>query len=127
MMAGRRSKPDEQTWRVLYHWAPRSRRWSIKRFGLVPGSHSVQREWRPPYVCLSDDPILAWNLSGRLHDEIDEWDLWAVFELHIPHLEQIYDTYRDTNRPYVKEVRVYERIPKRVLNFIGTRQQREFM
>ena len=106
----------------LYHWSPRSRRGQIQRRGLVPGSHSVAREWRPPYICFSDDALLAWNLSGRIHTEIAEWDLWMCFYQDVDRWEIILDTYIEWPlRHYVKEYRVYHRIFKRHVHWIASR------
>lgn len=107
---------------ALYHWAPRSRRAGIVRYGLCPGQLSLDRDWRPPHVCLSDDPLLAWYLSGRLHPEIDEWDLWMVFTERVGKAEAILELYRDRSGHYVKEWRVYHRIYKRDLHYLATRK-----
>lgn len=105
----------------LYHWSPSDRRRAINRRGLVPGSHSVDREWRPPYICLSDTPSLAYALSIDFHPEILSWDLWMVWSDRPKGKEAIYDTYADTGRAYVKEWRVYERIYKRDVWYVATR------
>lgn len=105
----------------LYHWAPRERRKQILKMGLVPGSRSVSGDWKPPYVCFSDDPLLAWTLSGKIHPEIEKWDLWMVFGTTPSHWELILDTYVNTGRHYIKEYRVYERIKKRNVIYIASR------
>ncbi len=109
-------KPDL----CLYHWAPSARRRSIQRLGLVPGRLNVTGELRPPYVCFADNPVLAWSLSGRMHPEIPEWDLWMVFAGHVEVRRRI-DTFSDTGRRYVLEYRVHDRIPKRHVRYVGTR------
>lgn len=110
---------------ILYHWSPTRNRDRIRHDGLKPGVKSLQGDWRPPYVCFSDDPNLAWILSGAMWPEIKEWDLWMC---HVPtsdieHYELILDTYRDTGRHYVKEYRVYSRVYKRDLIYLATRSQ----
>lgn len=111
---------------VLYHWSPTANRKSINRVGLDIGKRSLQGMWRPPYVCFSDDPYLAWVLSGRLWPEIKLWDLWMC---HFPsqtsfdHYECITDTFVNTGRHYIKEYRVYTRVFKRDLTYIATRSQ----
>lgn len=84
---------------------------------------SVAREWKPPYVCFSDDPHLAWTLSGKVHPEIEQWDLWMVCHYSVDRWEIIFDTYYDTGRHYIKEYRVYDRIPKRNVLWIAERAQ----
>lgn len=106
---------------LLYHWSPRSRRQSIERSGFVPGSRSLQGDWRPPYVCFSDDPVLAWALSGAIHPEIEQWDLWAVHPDDVGQWEIIFDTYVSSGRHYIKEYRVYHRVFKRHLNYVASR------
>lgn len=105
----------------LYHWSPTSRRKGIERRGFVPRSISLQGDWRPPYTCFSDDPILAWSLSGRIHTEISEWDLWMVYPNDVKQWEIIFDTYYSTGRHYIKEYRVYHRVFKRHVHYVASR------
>jgi hypothetical protein len=107
---------------ILYHWSPSSRRASINRRGFVPGSLSLCGLWRPPFTCFSDTPELAWILSGRIHPEVPDWDLWCVDKQDLEHVEIILDTYYDTHRHYIKEYRVYHRIYKRYIWWVGSRQ-----
>lgn len=101
---------------ALYHWAPKSRRGQINRFGLRPGSLSSDRLWKPPYVCLADGPKFAWQLIGRFRPEIEEWDLWHTSSaLCFP-----YETIPCDNGD-IREYRVYHRIFKRNLWMVGTR------
>lgn len=110
----------------LYHWSPVVRRPAITRRGLVPGSWSTDRLWRPPYVCFSGDPALAWQLSGATPRgrEVAAWDLWQTWSDVPDGYEEITDTYADTGRTYVKEIRVYQRIYKRDLWWVATREAR---
>ena len=111
---------------VIFHWSPTTNRANINRVGLVTHRLSLQGGWRPPYVAFSDDPLLAWILSGKMFPEITSWDLWMC---HIPSqtsfdsYEIITDTYRDTGRQYVKEYRVYSRVYKRDLVYLATRNE----
>ena len=98
---------------LLYHWSPVERRQGIRRQGLKPGSRSLNNLWRPPYVCLSPSPSQAWGLRGDT--EIPEWDLWTVWSNRIGK----HTIVREDGA--VKEYRVYERIYKRDLWFVGTR------
>lgn len=107
----------------LYHWSPRERRKSIERRGLVPGSRSLQGDWKPPYIAFSLDPVRAWGLvsnrSGYTPDPI--WDLWSVDVYNVPHYEMLYDHYLDSSRRYIYEVRVYERLFKRHVTWVAER------
>jgi hypothetical protein len=103
----------------LFHWSPYIRRNQIERKGLVPGSRSIDGVWKPPYVCFSPDPELAWALSGRIHPEVEMWDLWMTWS-NVPRgMEACIDCARDTGKHYVKEYRVYERIFKRDIWHVG--------
>lgn len=104
---------------LLYHWSPTDRRKSIVRNGLLPGSRSRTFDWRPPYVCFSDSPSLAWALSaGVTGSEHPSWDLWMVWASCLNGYEVLpFDDEPDR----VKEYRVYHRIYKRDLWFVGTR------
>jgi hypothetical protein len=110
---------------VLYHWSPTANRRSIERLGLTPGRKTLQGDWRPPYIAFSDEPRLAWFLSGRMWPEIKHWDLWmCYFEAQdsFDHYEIITDTYPDSGRTFVKEYRIYTRIYKRDLHYVGSRE-----
>lgn len=102
-----------------YHWAPTARRNQIKRLGLVPGKWSTDRLWKPPYICLGEYPEVAWMLSGGTArgKTVAEWDLWQVWIEEQAGYEELYF---DTGN--IKEIRVYDRIYKRNLWFVGTRQ-----
>lgn len=103
----------------LYHWAPASKRKSIGRYGLVPGKLSVCKSWRPPFVCFALHPLSAWQMSGGIHPEIAEWDLWTV---HTHDLEHGYEVLPyDDGSP--KEVRVYTKTPGAALFYVGARAQ----
>lgn len=109
---------------IIYHWSPTSNRASINKIGLDINRKTLQGVWRPPYVCFSDDPKLAWYLSGRLWPEINSWDLWMCHvssQNSFDHYEVITDTYVDSGRHYIKEYRVYSRIYKRDLYYLGTK------
>ena len=101
---------------LLYHWSPIERRSRIKRYGMLPGSHSVTKEWKPPYTCWSDSPSLAWALSGMMHGKGREWDLWTMWS-NVPKGYELLTF--DDGEP--KEYRVYERVFKRDIWYVGTR------
>jgi len=103
---------------LLYHWSPSSRRNGIERRGLCPSSRSVDGAWKPPYVCYSDSPSMAWALSGLVHEEVPAWDLWMTWS-DVPAGLEIMPL--DGDRDVIKEVRVYERIYKRDLWLVGSR------
>jgi hypothetical protein len=122
----RRLPPVPKEDLILYHWSPTANREKIKHDGLKPGSKSLDGLWKPPYICFSADPSLAWQLSGRMYPEIELWDLWACNMDHqdsFDHYEIITDTYIETGRSFIKEYRIYTRIYKRDLDYIATRRQ----
>jgi hypothetical protein len=107
---------------VFYHWSPTARRNGILRRGLDVGSMSLTRDWHPPYICFSDEPLLAWTLSGRMYPDIPSWDLWMVFAEQTQGYEAILELYNDgSGRHYVKEYRVYERVFKKNVHYLATR------
>lgn len=110
----------------VYHWSPSKNRKQIERYGLRVGMKTLQGDWRPPYVCFSDDPVIAWALSGAMWPSIEEWDLWMVNvedQTSFTGWEMILDTWYNTGRRFIKEYRVYTRVYKRDLHYIGTRRQ----
>lgn len=108
----------------LFHWSPSERRKGIIRRGMDIGRWSVKRDWKPPLTCWASNPHLAWRLSGDVHRDIDSWDLWMTWSDDVSGYEQIIDYVKDSSDSYVKEYRIYERIPKSKLWFVGTRRQR---
>lgn len=111
---------------LLYHWSPTSNRNGIRKRGLDIGRRSLQGDWKPPYVALADDPILAWILSGNMWPSIKSWDLWMVnmnTQTSFKHHELILDTFYDTGRHYIKEYRIYTRIYKRDVKYLATRRE----
>jgi hypothetical protein len=112
------SEPKEiLTW---YHWAPLDRRKRIKKVGLLPGSWSTDRMWKPPYICLAQTAEIAWSLSGAMPrgQLVKNWDLWEVWVGDQPGFEIIYEDSFD----HIKEIRVYERIYKRNIWYVGSRR-----
>lgn len=110
----------------LYHWSPTINRSSILKYGLQINKRSLQGYWRPPYVAFSDDPLLAWALSGAMWPEFPNWDLWMVnfpTQTSFDGYEIILDTYQESGRHFVKEYRVYKRVFKRDLNYVASRTQ----
>lgn len=108
---------------ALYHWAPTTRRPGILRYGLQPGMWGLDHDWKPPFFCMSDTPVLAWALSGRLHPEVESWDLWMIFSDDVGKAEAILEMYRNGSGHYVKEWRVYHRVYKRDVHYIASRSQ----
>lgn len=79
---------------------------------------SVDRLWRPPHICLAPHPGWAWRLSGGYHPEIESWDLWEIWTGSL-HGWEILGL--DKQHFHV-EVRVFQRIYKRDIELIATRQ-----
>lgn len=109
---------------ILYHWSPTKNRGQITKYGLRIHRKTLQGLWRPPYVCMSDEPRLAWFLSGRMWPEIESWDLWMCYaddQTSFDGYEIITDTYKDSGRHFIKEYRIYTRVFKRDLHYLGSR------
>lgn len=106
---------------ILYHWSPAERRTQIERRGLRPGSLSINRAWRPPFVCLAPNPKLAIEMAIQQAEyvgvEIAEWDLWMVYMDTLDRWELLFDDRDDT----VKEVRVYDPIPRSEVHWLARR------
>lgn len=103
----------------LYHWSPVERRKQILRFGLKPHSKSRCGQWKPPYVCFSDSPSLAWGLSACFSDGPGEWDLWMMWSNSPTGYETLTTGHNPSGKP--TEYRVYERVPKSKLWHVGVR------
>lgn len=102
---------------MLFHWSPTDRRASIIRRGLEPGHLSADRLWKPPYVAFADTPSLAFSLSVQYKRDIESWDLWMTWRSRIGGCEQLPDDRDGT----CKEYRVYERVYKRDVWYVGSR------
>lgn len=105
----------------LYHWSPTERRGQINRYGFRPSMRSVDGLWKPPYVCFSDSPSLAWAISGQLRPEIPSWDLWMMWSDVPSGMEVLPFDVEPGQRERIKEYRVYERVFKRDIWYVATR------
>lgn len=105
----------------LYHWSPTTRRKQIIHYGIRVGMWSPDRLWKPPCSCWADNAELAWILSGQIHPEIKEWDLWMTYSNVPKGIELRIDYSPGKQGHYVKEYRIYERIYKRDLWYVGSR------
>jgi hypothetical protein len=108
----------------LYHWSPHQKYNQILRRGLVPGCWSKDRLWKPPFICFSDSPSLAWALSGKISKIYGIWDLWMTWSNEPSGYEELNLQKKGTNdNPSGKptEYRVYERIFKSQLWYVGSR------
>ena len=106
---------------LLFHWSPTDRRDRINHDGFQPGQWSTDRLWRPPFVCFSTSPSLAWTLSGDTlrGRRVESWDLWQTWSDRLEGYEVIPF---DDGSP--KEYRVYHRIYKRDVWYVATRLQK---
>lgn len=114
----------------IYHWSPVERRKQIIHYGLRPGSrttvavdpndefYDALKQWRAPYVSFATSPSLAWGLSGDMRPDIKEWDLWQT---DTGRLDGGFERlgFQDGQA----EIRVYYRIYKRDLWWVGTRRR----
>lgn len=105
--------------RMVYHWSPSDRRGAITEHGLRIRSRSPHSPVRYPMVCLSPDPVDAWEMSGGtfLVDGVDSWDLWGVRAGDLRHGFEVIP-YDDGT---IRELRVYRSIPARVLHYVASR------
>jgi hypothetical protein len=106
---------------ILYHWSPIPRRNSILKYGLCPGKRSRCGCWNPPYICLSKSPSQAWGLSAALSKQNGEWDLWMVWSSSLDGYERLY---MGPERNVPTEYRVYHRIKKSLIWYVGSRTHR---
>ena len=58
---------------------------------------------------------MAWALSAMFHNEKESWDLWMIWSNVIPH------GYERLPLSGNIEYRVYDRIPKKNIWYVGTR------
>jgi hypothetical protein len=108
----------------LYHWSPRTRLNSIKRLGLVPKKSPVlltegegeDDGFRQGGVCFSLDPATAWAYSHAVFKVPGTYDLWQVW-LESSDEVHILPMWGDR----IIEVRVFNRIRKARLHWIGER------
>ncbi len=103
---------------ILFHWSPVERRKQIEREGLCPGKLSRCKQWRPPYVCFSKSPSMAWGLSCIGRDKQGMWDLWMMWSDDVPNGWEVLST-DGSGRP--TEYRIYERIKKSRIWYVGSR------
>lgn len=103
---------------LTYHWSPTSRRELITAHGLRIRQPSAHAPIRYPMICLSLDPISAWDMSGGtfITDE-PAWDLWAVWAGDLGGFEVI-----PNDRRGIRELRYYRSIPARYVRYVATRQ-----
>lgn len=109
-----------EPFRMLYHWAPASRRKQIIRHGLRPGMRSTTSTGPlgAPCVCFADSPSWAWclTLRGRGHD--GEWDLWQT---SLDRITEPVVLGTDERPSGLYEVRTEHRVYKRDLWYVGSR------
>jgi len=118
---GRRDALASRDGDIWFHWSPTSRRKSITRKGLIPGSYSTDRLWKPPHICLAESPRVAWSLSGAMHRgaEHESWDLWEVWT----HDLKGYEVLMYDSGTHIKEIRVFERVYKRDVWLVASRMR----
>ena len=102
---------------LLYHWSPASRRKSILKYGLVPGKKSVCGTWNPPYVCFSKSPSYSYGSCAFYKTDVKEWDLWMVWSNSL----EVYEILPPLKGCDTKEYRVYHRIKKSRIWYVGSR------
>jgi hypothetical protein len=89
------------------------------RSGLCPGKLSRCAQWRPPYICFSKSPSLAWALSAQNEDTKSKWDLWMMWSNQVP---KGYEKLCTDGSGIPTEYRIYDRIHKRKIWHVGTKE-----
>lgn len=117
----------------LFHWSPRSRLPSIKRLGLVPGKRNLggptfnwnedgeedrrMGEFRHRAVCFGTTPHMAWSYTHHAYRDVGgTFDLWEVY---LQDGDEVYVL--PQWGPLIREVRIYNRIKKSRLIWVGER------
>lgn len=120
----------------LYHWSPRDRLKSIKRYGLLPGKRSPlgphfhgtpdnpntdnvdlgEGEWLAPWICTATSPVRAWDYSHGAWRSVGTFDLWSIV---IDPTDEIH--FQPIWGKEIIEVRIHNRIPKSRLIWVGER------
>ena len=75
--------------------------------------------WKAPYICFAYTPSMAWALSGDMNPRIKSWDLWQTRDNRLLGYEEM-PVWMDSE---VLEVRTYNRVYKRDLWYVGTRDE----
>lgn len=122
----------------IYHWSPRARLASIKRYGLLPGKRNItgpfwhgnqtnqnidgnedigEGEFLQRGICFSPDPATAWAYSHDIFRVPGMYDLWQV---ELEPSDEVHILPQWGSR--IVEVRVFNRIYKRRLTWVGERE-----
>ena len=110
------------TWSgVAYHWSPTTRRNSIRRRGLQPGSLSRNRKARWPFISLSSDAHFAYDSANTYQPITEPMDLWVVNLFDALGERDYFESLQHNTDNDTAEVRVYTRIPARHLWLAATR------
>lgn len=102
--------------KCLYHWSPRSRRASILKHGLQINRRSLDGQWKPHYICFSDNPARALQLCPHIpkNTVLDLYVVWPDSDYHV--------TRQSPGRGFCPEWRIYHDIPKKRLSYIASRK-----
>ena len=108
---------------LLYHWSPAKNRKSILHDGLCPNKLSRTQtlsgdQYKANHVCFCRSPSAAWALSAMQDDKKGSFDLWMMWSDIKPYKTLTCDSSVWT----LTEYRIYERIPKSKIWYVGTRE-----
>ena len=107
---------------MLYHWSPVARRASILRHGLCPRKKSWSiDQWRPPYLCFSRTPSMAWGQSAVHSGKTGAWDLWCVWSSQIGPYATVNPSKTPRKDWHTTEYRSFRRISIRHVWHVGVR------
>jgi hypothetical protein len=123
-ITNKRKKMSKRRPFLLYHWSPTKNRKSILHDGLCVGKLSRTStlsgdHYRPKYICFSRSPSAAWALSAMQEpNSLQSWDLWMTWSNTKPYKTLTCDSSQLT----LTEYRIFERIPKSMVWYVGTRE-----
>ena len=103
---------------ALFHWAPAERGRGIRERGLVPGAAATVCSGPIDAVCLSPDPLTAWELSGAM-DHVSFVELWDLWRVELADVDEV--TVQAAYGPVISEVRITSPIPPQRLWLVGRR------
>ena len=110
---------------LLYHWSPTKNRKSILHDGLCPlkpanldGNDPANEGFRATNICFTRSPSASWALSATVIGKAQSYDLWMVWSDVKPYKTLTCDSSIWT----LTEYRIFERIPKSKIWYVGTRE-----
>lgn len=111
---------------IVYHWSPSVNRESILQDGLKICMDEIsyynpvtkkQEFYKPPYICTSTDPMLAYAyVEPTFCEEVPPLDL---FQIYLKDTDSI--TLRNDNTNKIIEVRINNSVSPDYIRYVGSR------